>query len=86
MSKLTAAEKKWLKKVQAVLDECPSDRVAFFTVGDRQIHAYDASKLDEILNYQNSKHNADFCKAVDACDASFDDDLTFNQPVESTAG
>ncbi|EGR4074161.1 hypothetical protein DDO73_13970 [Vibrio cholerae] len=86
MPKLTAAEKKWLKKVQAVLDECPSDRIAFYTIGDHDLHAYDVDKYDEISAYQDRKWNADFCTAVDACDASFDEKLLFKNPVESTSG
>ncbi|AZS06304.1 hypothetical protein MED16_gp64 [Pantoea phage vB_PagS_MED16] len=35
--KLTAAEKAWVKKVNKVLAECPSDRLRFFTIGDPDI-------------------------------------------------
>ncbi|MCX8795875.1 hypothetical protein [Vibrio parahaemolyticus] len=86
MPKLTAAEKKWLKKVQAVLNECPSDRIAFYTIGDRDIQAFNFDQYDEITDYQNNRSNADFCVAVDSCDASFGEKLTFNNPVESTSG
>ncbi|GIB31981.1 hypothetical protein VCSRO91_2881 [Vibrio cholerae] len=54
MPKLTAGEKKWLKKVQAV--------------------------------YQNGTRSGDFCRAVEACDASFNECLIFKNPVESTSG
>ncbi|HFQ4886654.1 hypothetical protein [Vibrio parahaemolyticus] len=86
MPKLTVAEKKWLKKVQAVLDECPSNRIAFYTIGDRDIQAYNAEKYDEISDYQSRKWNTDFCSAVDACDAKFEGKLVFKNPVESTSG
>ena len=33
MSKLTNKEKKWFEKAQAVLNDCPSDRIAFYTIG-----------------------------------------------------
>lgn len=86
MPKLTAAEKKWLKKVQTALDECPSDRIAFYMIGDRDIRAFNVEQYDEITDYQNKKSNADFCNAVDACNAAFDQGLVFNNPVESTSG
>lgn len=86
MSKLTAAEKKWLKKVQVVLDECPSRRIAFYATGDCSIAAYNVEKYDAISDYQDRKWNAEFCTAVEACDASFNEKLTFKNPVESTSG
>ncbi|EPP2798415.1 TPA: hypothetical protein P7L52_003249 [Vibrio cholerae] len=86
MPKLTAGEKKWLKKVQAVLDECPSGRIAFYTIGDCDLQAYDVQKYNQISDYQNSTRSGDFCRAVEACDASFNECLIFKNPVESTSG
>ena len=85
MSKLTAKEKKWFKKVQAVLDDCPSDRIAFYSIGDANIVAYDHTKYDEIAKIQDSGL-IDFCNAVERADACLDEDLTFNNPVGSVAG
>lgn len=85
MAKFTVKEKKWLEKVQAVLDECPSDRIAFFTTGDNIINAYDVNKYDEISDLQDSG-TIDFGTATDRTGASFGQGLKFNNAVESTAG
>ena len=85
MSKLTTKEKKWFKKAQTVLDDCPSDRIAFYTIGDTNIVAYDVTKYEEISKIQDSG-NIDFGRAVELAGACFSEDLTFNNPVESTAG
>ena len=41
MPTLTAAEKKWLKKLQKVLNECPSQRMRGHTIGDNDIIIHD---------------------------------------------
>ncbi|HFG2243858.1 TPA: hypothetical protein ACGF9S_001274 [Vibrio cholerae] len=84
--KLTSEEKKWFKKVQAVLDECPSERIAFYTIGDRDLQAYDVKKYNQISDYQNATRSGDFCRAVEACGAGFNECLMFKNPVESTSG
>ena len=61
-------KKKWFKKVQAVLDDCPSDRIAFYTIGDTDIVAYDHTKYDEIAKIQDSGI-IDFGSAVEMADA-----------------
>lgn len=40
---LTAAERKWIKKVQAVLDACPSKRLGCYTIGDNNVSFFDKS-------------------------------------------
>jgi exonuclease III len=85
VSKLTASERNWIKKVQRVLNEQPSSRIAFFTIGDNNIIAYNHDMHDEITNYQDTGSH-DFCTAVRELDLGFDDCLFFKNPVESTAG
>ncbi|MFS1427343.1 hypothetical protein LMH73_009300 [Vibrio splendidus] len=85
MEKLTAAEKKWFKKVQSVLNECPSKRIAFFTIGDNNIQAFNAERHDEISDFQDSGDH-DFITSVSKCEAGFNASLVFTNPVESTAG
>ena len=83
MSELTIEEAKWIKSVQRAINKCPSSRIGFYTIGDRDIVAYDVTKKDAI-DLENGKQ--DFTGAVIACDAEFGVDLTFNNSVESTAG
>ena len=85
MSKLTSKEKQWVKKVQAALNECPSDRIAFYTIGDRNIKAYNQDKYADILDHQDTT-NCDFGEAVKLCNANFNEELFFTNPVESTSG
>ncbi len=85
MPELTVKEKRWFKKAQAVLNDCPSDRIAFYTIGDNSIVAYDSYKYDEISKIQDSG-NIDFRNAVVMADALLGESLIFNNPVESTAG
>lgn len=86
MATLTKKEKAWLDKVQKVLDECPSERIGFFTIGDPTINAFDVTKFDEIQNHLSNNNGGDFCKSVMVMDADFGEELNFNNPVESTAG
>jgi hypothetical protein len=51
---LTKAEKDWLKKLQNVMDECPSNRLAAYTIGDRELNFYDSRFDDQITYLQNS--------------------------------
>lgn len=81
MSKLTSAERKWLGDVQAVLNDCPSDRIGFFTTGDRTIYTWDLDKTDAV-----NDHRCDFHQAVRRERASFSVFLTFSAQVESTTG
>jgi len=84
MSDLTKEERAWLRKVQRVLDECPSKRLGFYTVGDPTIAVYDNTfdrAIDDI-----SSVRGEFCTAVNECDAGFDLWLQFPSDVHSTAG
>lgn len=85
MSKLTKKELAWIKKVQKVLDECPSERLGFYTIGDRDVFLYDLSKENEVSEWMN-KNKGDFCWATKALDADFFTSIDFPAPVESTAG
>lgn len=85
MVKLTAEERKWLKKVQKALNECPSDRIGFFTIGDPQVVIYDRSKEKEIDAIMDSS-NSDWCGCVREAGADLDEVLYFPAHVHSTAG
>lgn len=45
MSKLTKEEVAWIKKLQNLLDHCPSDRFGFYTIGDPWVGIYDRKKM-----------------------------------------
>ncbi len=81
MSELTQADIKWMARVQKALDSQPKkSKVAFFTIGDNSINAYDVSKCDEFDT------ELDFGPSVVKANADFDDSLVFKFSVESTAG
>jgi hypothetical protein len=81
---LTATEKAWLKKLQAVFDECPSDRLGAYTVGDPWLGIYDRS-MEQEINKHLDNNTCEFGNSVDALGAGF---MTINTPfsVLSTAG
>lgn len=84
MSELTDDELKWIKKLNALLQKCPSDRLGFYTVGDPRVEVYDTAfegEIEEIMNRSNS----DFGPAVDKVGARLGS-LRFPANVASTAG
>ncbi|ANZ52241.1 hypothetical protein Ahp2_59 [Aeromonas phage Ahp2] len=81
---LTAAEAKWVKDLQTLLNKCPSKRMVAFTIGDPMVVIYDSSfsgEIDDIMN----RSNKDVCQVVTALGAELAT-VTFPFPVESTAG
>lgn len=83
--KLTKEESAWLKKVQTDLNDCPSKRLGFYTIGDPTIEVYDQSQDRRIFDLFDSRNNMDFCTAVSNFDADMGT-LTFPSCVHSTAG
>jgi hypothetical protein len=81
---LTKAEAAWLKKVQKLLDNCPSDRIGFYTVGDPSVGVYDCSKEDAIHATLDGG-SGEFANAVDDNDAWLGS-LDFPRAVHSTSG
>jgi len=86
MSELNTKEKAWLKKVQKVLKECPSERIGFYTIGDNYIHAFDVDKLGRVFDCMDSGKATDFGPATIGVGADFGESLWFPNSVESTAG
>lgn len=82
---MTDAERKWVKKLQKVLNECPSERIGFYTTGDRSVTVYDRSKEEDINADLDSGRAGEFGCSVDLNDAYFEV-LNFPAPVHSTAG
>lgn len=77
---LSKVEKAWLRKMQKVLDECPTT-LGFYTIGDPYLQVYDLGKEEEI----NSTQERDFCTAVEQVGAELGM-LRFPTNVHSTAG
>lgn len=77
---LNRAEKAWLAKLQKVLDECPSNRFAGFTIGDPTIVLYD--KCFEPQIWDSGK---EVPQLVDELGAKIGS-LYFPFPVEATRG
>lgn len=46
--KLTKAERAWVKKLNKHLSECPSSRLTFYAMGDRDISIVDGDHTEEI--------------------------------------
>lgn len=84
--KLTAAERRWLKDLQAVLDACPSQRLGFYTIGDHDVSIYDRSKEAEINEALDANERMDFPSAVLKAKAETDTWLKFPAHVHSVAG
>ncbi len=80
---LTRDELKWLRRVQRALDACPSDRLGFYTTGDRNVTVFDTDKSAEIDAAYDT--GGEFCNAVDEADAGLGE-LNFPSGVQSTAG
>ena len=85
MSKLTKAEMKWISDVQRVLDKCPSKRLGFATMGDRDVTVYDTSFSLDIENHIFSSGTGDFIPTARSMGAVLGE-ITFPANVESTAG
>lgn len=85
MSKLTKEEIKWVEKVQKILNECPSKRIGFFTIGDSDLTLYDNTKMDEIMSYFDAG-KSEYGGAVEKAGALFDRSLVFPNCVDSTSG
>ena len=83
--KLTKKEKAWVKKVNEVLQECPSERLGFFTIGDPELFIFDVSKLSKIGDIMDRK-NSDFGPACVELKALASEKLFFTECVESTSG
>lgn len=86
MSELTKEEAAWIKKVQRVLNSCPSDRLGFYTIGDKDVQVYDKEKSVDIDKlYDDNRGKTDFCMCVSDAEAYLGC-VTFPSLVESTAG
>ena len=82
MSTYTTKERAWVKKLQKVLSECPSERIGFYTIGDPAVTLYDK---DELAASGKDDSQNDFGYGVTAADADFGS-IIFPSEVHSVAG
>ena len=85
MSELTKEEKAWVKKLNALLAKCPSNRIGFYTIGDATVFLFDVTHYNNISEIMDRGHG-DWGQCVNALGAGFDEELIFPNQVESTAG
>lgn len=80
---LSAAEAKWLKKLNKLLAECPSERIGFYTIGDPAVEMYDLGRQAEIDELMDK--GKDFSPSAEKLGAKLGT-LRFPSCVHSTAG
>jgi len=85
MAELTKEEKAWVKQLNALLDKCPSKRLAFATIGDCDVSIFDVTRYNDICDEQE-RGGGEFIPAANRIGALFDERLNFPNQVESTAG
>ncbi|CQH79417.1 hypothetical protein V5E43_000661 [Yersinia enterocolitica] len=78
MAELTAAEKKWVKQVNALLAKCPSKRLGFYTGGDPNVGIYNNTHQEEI-----NADGGDLVNILQRNGWGFDEYLNFPAPVEA---
>lgn len=83
--KLTKAEKVWVMQLNDLLAKCPSDRIAFATIGDCNVFLFDRRQYNDVCDDQEL-NKGEFISAARRIGAAFDEELMFPNPVESTAG
>ena len=86
MAKMTKAEAAWVAEVQAVLDRCPSERLGFFTIGDRDVSIFNKAKEEAANKLMDTRKASDFGPALDQVNGRFNASLIFPTNVYSTAG
>ncbi|MCC2917696.1 hypothetical protein [Enterobacter hormaechei] len=85
MATLTKQEKIWVKKLNKLLAQCPSKRLAFATTGDCDVSIFNQTHYDAICDEQENS-GGEFISAAARIGALFDEVLSFPNQVESTAG
>lgn len=87
MVNLSSAEKLWLKKLQDLLDKCPTERFGSYTTGDDDITIFDKVKFDEWSKTRLDLHEStgELCYKIQKAGA-FIQTIDFPFSVESTSG
>lgn len=85
MATLTKDEKAWVKRLNTLLANCPSSRIAFATTGNCDVTLFDVTRYDEVC-HSLDHGGGEFSSHAEKLGAAFDEHLRFPNPVESTAG
>lgn len=85
MATLTKEEKAWVKRLNTLLANCPSSRIAFATTGDCYVTLFDVTRYSDICDALHHG-GGDFIPHAEKLGAAFDERLHFPNQVESTAG
>lgn len=80
---MSDAETKWLAKMQKLLNQCPPT-LGFYTMGYRELAAYDLAVEQQIDDLMAENESMDFCTAVERreCGKGY---LQFHCNVHSTS-
>lgn len=81
MAELTKEEAKWVKQVNALLKKCPSKRLGFFTIGDREVFLYDITHQGEI-----DDNHGDLVLALNRTGYGFEESIYFPNQVQGVCG
>ena len=84
MSEMTKEERAWVRKIQKLLDNPPSDRLGFYAIGDADVGIYDLDKSSDIDRKVNEE-GVDLPYCVTYFDADLGN-LEFPSLVHSAAG
>ncbi|EMH9510352.1 hypothetical protein ACPS97_003714 [Providencia rettgeri] len=71
MAKLTKKELAWIEKVQKVLDECPSERIGFYALGENELHLYNKEGESGYVERSLPSRQYGFVESVCNSDADF---------------
>jgi hypothetical protein len=81
---LSNAENKWLRDVEKLLSNPPSERLGLYTTGDNALCVFDNRFLNEIHSILDSE-NKDFPQAVFQLDIDLGD-IKSKQQIHSVSG
>jgi hypothetical protein len=84
MATMTKEEAAWIKKLQKVLNECPSKRIAGNVTGDPHMQLFDVT-LKDIIEEAEQSQKIEFGEAIDRVGADFTA-LLFPFQIHATAG
>ncbi|WP_211837975.1 hypothetical protein [Proteus terrae] len=82
MAKLTKKELAWANKLQKVIDECPSERIGFYTFGENTLHLYNKEAESGYVERSLPSRQYGFVESVCNSDADFSHSIELPSPIE----
>ena len=82
---LTPEERDWIDRMQTLLDQCPSERLGFYTTGDHSVTIFDKKVRDKWYQAKGCPA-ADIQAEMAQSGASLNAGFLFPEIVESRAG